>query len=172
MRPESGFINPSASLSRVLLPEPATPKRAFVSPCANRNETPSSTRLSSNARETSSNRIASADGCRVLAARVSSGNVGAGMDMDKDTSKDQRSAIAQQSDQQLGNKEVDHQNQHRRDHHRLSRGATHALSTPARGHPEITADGRYHEPEEHRLDQPRIHVPPHQRLPGGGPVLP
>ena len=45
MRPESGFINPSASFRMVLLPEPATPKSALVSPCGSRNEMSSSTCL-------------------------------------------------------------------------------------------------------------------------------
>ena len=46
----------------VLLPEPATPNSALVSPNGSWNETPRSTSLSSNARCTSSKTIAEPDG--------------------------------------------------------------------------------------------------------------
>ena len=77
MRPESGFINPSASLRIVLLPEPATPKMALVSPCGRRKEMSSSTTLSSNARVTFSKRMASLPCCFAAGAGMSSGSVGA-----------------------------------------------------------------------------------------------
>src|ERR1043165_1043901 len=62
MRPASGGSNPSVSFRIVLLPAPATPNNAFVSPNGSWNETPHNTSVSSNERCTSS-KITAALGC-------------------------------------------------------------------------------------------------------------
>ncbi len=63
----------------VLLPDPATPNNALVSPNGRRNETPRSTRFSSNASSTFSNSMANADDSLVAEAAESRGKVGADM---------------------------------------------------------------------------------------------
>src|ERR1700745_330860 len=62
IRPESGGNRPSANFKIVLLPEPATPNRAFVSPKGNWNETPRRTWLSPKERCTSSKTTAAPEG--------------------------------------------------------------------------------------------------------------
>src|SRR5580693_6494694 len=79
IRPESGLSRPSASFRMVLLPDPATPNSALVSPSGRRNETPRSTLLSSNASSTFSNSMASAADSRLAEAAESRGKVGADM---------------------------------------------------------------------------------------------
>src|SRR6185312_10964254 len=96
MWPASGFIKPSASLRIVLFPEPATPKRALVSPCGRRKEMLSSTTLSSNARVTFSKRMASLPCCFAAGAGRSSGSVGADIVL----------SVPQQSDEQLRDEEI------------------------------------------------------------------
>src|SRR5215471_3863424 len=64
MWPRSGGIRPRASLSSVLLPEPAMPSRILVSPRGKENDTPSRTTLSSKAMATSSKTMGfCADSC-------------------------------------------------------------------------------------------------------------
>src|SRR5713226_6318538 len=79
MRPASGLSRPSASFRIVLLPDPAMPKIALVSPWASRKEMPFSTSLSSNCRTTSSNATASPAGSLLPAIVVPEGKVGVAM---------------------------------------------------------------------------------------------
>src|ERR1700722_7694860 len=98
IRPASGLSRPSASFSSVLLPDPATPNNALVSPNGRRNETPRSTLLSSNASSTFSNSMANADDSRVEEAAESSGRVGA----------DMRLFERQHIHQELSDKQIQH----------------------------------------------------------------
>src|SRR5580658_9093671 len=77
MRPESGGMSPRASLRIRLLPEPATPNSALVSPRARRKEIPRSTSLPPKESFTSSNTMANAEFSPVAGAAESSGKVGA-----------------------------------------------------------------------------------------------
>src|ERR1700732_1450863 len=79
MRPESGRISPSTSFRIRLLPDPATPNSALVSPRARRKETPRSTSFSAKARATSSKTTAGAESSCVVGTAESSGKVGADM---------------------------------------------------------------------------------------------
>src|SRR5207302_7907226 len=76
MCPLSGFTSPIAILRIVLLPDPATPKIALVSPRGSWKEIPSRTILSSNEMETSSNTMAAPDGCSAVAAGTWGGGGG------------------------------------------------------------------------------------------------
>ena len=76
MCPLSGFTSPIAILRIVLLPDPATPKIALVSPRGSWKEIPSRTILSSNEMETSSNTMAAPDGCSAVATGTWSGREG------------------------------------------------------------------------------------------------
>src|SRR5208337_4128535 len=165
MRPESGGNNPSASFRIVLLPAPATPNRALVSPNGSWNETPRRTSLSPNARCTSSNTIAEPDGRSVTAAPQSVGKVGADIGLPVVLFE------RQHGNQQLGDKEISDQDQHGRGHYRLRRRPAHALRSATRGHAVIAADGRNDETEQNRLEQPHDNILKHQRFPGIGPVL-
>jgi len=77
MRPESDLSSPRANLRRTLLPAPATPNSAFVSPKGSRKETPRNTSFSSKDRWTSSNTMANPECSCVVAKRVSRGKAGA-----------------------------------------------------------------------------------------------
>src|SRR6266567_2642304 len=136
--PESGANSPSASFRIVLLPDPATPKSAFVSPKGRWNDTPRRTSLSSNERRTSSNTIAEPDGLSVTAATRSMGRVG--VDMRFLVVLLAVLLIRQHRDQQLGDKEISNQNEHGRGHHRLRRRPAHALRAAARRHAVVTAN--------------------------------
>src|ERR1700722_17305531 len=98
IRPESGLISPIASFRMVLLPAPATPNNALVSPNGRRNETPRSTLFSSNASSTFSNSMANAEDSRVAEAAESSGRVCA----------DMRLLERQHVHQELSDKQIQH----------------------------------------------------------------
>src|SRR5882724_6757961 len=159
MRPESGRKRPSASFRIVLLPAPATPKRAFVSPKGSWKETPRRTALSSKERCTSSNTMAETEDRSAQSGMSGSGGV------------DMRSLVRQDRNQKLGHKEVRHQNKHRSGHHRLCCGAAHALRAAACSHAVVAADGRNDEAEQSRLQQAHEYVLQHQHFPGVAPVL-
>src|SRR5450631_4017961 len=137
MRPESGASSPSASFRIVLLPDPATPNRALVSPKGRWNDTPRRTSFSSNDRCTSSNTMAEPDGRSLTAFARSMGKVGV----------DIRLLVREQRDQQLRDKEVGDQDKHGSGHHRLRRGPANALRAAARGHAVVTTDRRDDEAE-------------------------
>src|ERR1700690_393752 len=80
MRPESGRMRPSANFKIRLLPEPATPKIAFVSPRGSWKETPRNTSLSAKESATSSKRMTGEELFLVGEAAESSGKVGADME--------------------------------------------------------------------------------------------
>src|SRR5581483_3012885 len=163
MRPESGFMSPRASFRIVLLPEPATPKMALVSPRYSWNEMPSSTCLSSNAMDTSSNWIVMADcgpavltGCSETAGGLT---ICAG------------GSLAEYCHRKPGHKKVHSDDQDRRGHDRLGGGATDSLGAAARRDPVVTADGCDDKAEQDRLGQAHEDVLENQDLPGGAPVL-
>src|SRR3977135_1505841 len=81
-------------------------------------------------------------------------------------------SVSQQSNEKLGDKEIDNQNQYRRDDDSLRGGASYALRATARRHTEVAADGGDNKSEKNGFDEPSGHVAPDQRLPGRGPVLP
>src|SRR5882724_11064607 len=98
IRPESGFISPSANFNAVLLPDPATPNRALVSPRGRWKETPFRTTFFSNAMETLSNTTASADESLCWVEGCSIGSVG----------EDITLPVAKHGKNRLGDKKVDH----------------------------------------------------------------
>src|SRR6266852_3084034 len=161
MCPLSGLMSPSVSFRTVLLPAPAIPKSALVSPRARRNETPSSTTLPSNAMETSSKTTTYREESCTARAGFSAGNVCESM----------ASAIGQEHHEQPGNKEVHHQNENRSGNHGLSRGPANALSSAASREPVIAAHRRDNEAEQHRLHQSHEDVLENQGLPGIAPIL-
>src|SRR6266700_874040 len=148
IRPESGSSSPSASFRIVLLPDPATPNRALVSPTESWKDTARRTALSSKDRCTSSNTMAGSDRRSMTSAVWSRGRVGA----------DIRLPVRQNGDQQLGNKEVGDQDQHGRGYHRLRRCPAHALRAAACGHAVIATDGCDNETKHYRLEQSHENV--------------
>src|ERR1700683_3539973 len=103
MRPASGRINPSASFKIRLLPEPATPNTALVSPRFRRKEISRSTSFSAKETATSSNTMTGADCSAVVTAAESSGKVGV----------DMRLMEREHSHEESSHEKVEHQNQHR-----------------------------------------------------------
>src|SRR6266550_3149659 len=162
IRPPSGFISPKVSLRIVLLPEPATPNRALVSPRGRWKDTPFSTTFSSNAMETLSKITASAEESPCCTSRLSMGSVGADMGW---------LPVPKHRKDELGDEEIDNQNQYRGSDDRLRGRAAHALRTAARRHAVVAADGSDDESEQNRLDQAHEYIPENQRLPGVTPVL-
>src|SRR5882762_7478893 len=100
MRPASGLIKPKTSFRMELFPDPATPKRALVSPRAREKETSLSTGLSSNARTTSSKTTTGPEDPMSSWAGISLGSVGT-------------LAIDQHYAQDTSQEEINHYNQHR-----------------------------------------------------------
>src|ERR1700683_2036375 len=162
MRPESGRISPSTSFRIKLLPEPATPNSALVSPRFRWKETPRSTSFSANESTTSSNTMTGAAFSGFVTAMRSSGEVGADME----------SVESEHGHQESRHDQVERQDQHGSSDHGLGGGAAHALRAPARVHPVKAAYRRDDEAEEKRLGQPHEHILKYQRFPGVGPVLP
>src|SRR5579864_3715117 len=164
MRPESGSSRPNASLRIVLLPDPATPNRALVSPRGRWNETPRKTALSSKERCTSSKTMAEADG-RSTRASKAAGMVGVDIQLPAHLME------RQHRDQQLGDKEIGDQNKYGGGHYRLRRRATDSLGTTTRGDSVIAPHRRDDEAEHNRLEQSHEHILQHEYLPGVAPVL-
>src|ERR1700722_19049477 len=107
MRPESGRISPIASFKIRLFPEPATPKRALVSPLARRKETPRRTSFSPKPSATSSNTTAGEVSSVVITAAESSGKVGA----------DMRLPVGKYGHQQTRDEKIEKKNYHEKGHH-------------------------------------------------------
>src|SRR6266700_7780600 len=120
MRPASGLISPRASFRIVLLPEPATPKMALVSPWRSWNEMPSSTCRSSKAMETSWNSTAIGASGWDLLVRCSA--IAGGLAI---------ALMAKQRHREPGDKEIYHDDEDRRRDHCLGGGAAYALSPTA-----------------------------------------
>src|SRR5580658_6173264 len=158
MVPESGRISPLASLSRTLLPLPAGPNKMRVSPGKTLNEIFSRTFLPSNPMETSSKTRTGCDGSSWTAEVVGWGAVTI-------------SSAAEDSDHELADDQVNRDDEHRRNHHRLRRGSAHTLGAAARGHPVIAADAGDDETENNRLDQALNDIGIAQCLVGGVEIL-
>src|ERR1700759_3671289 len=121
MVPESGFINPFASLSNTLLPLPAGPSRILVSPGETVSEMFSSTCLPSKPIETSSKTTTGCEGSSCVDAGAVWGAV---------TIRSESENV----DHELADQKVDENDEHGRDYHRLGGGAADALRTAAGGH--------------------------------------
>ena len=94
-------MSPSDNFRIRLLPEPATPKIALVSPRGSRKETPRSTSLSAKDSTTSSKTMTGAELSLVGEVAESSGKVGA----------DMRSAIRKRGHQEASDNQVHCQDQ-------------------------------------------------------------
>src|ERR1700733_11275333 len=158
MVPESGYISPSTSLSRTLLPLPAGPSRIRVSPGDTVSEISSRTFLPSNPIETSSKTTTGCDGSCSLFAAVCWGAVTISLE-------------AEDTDHEPAYHEVDEDNEHRRDHHRLGSGAANALGTAACVHTVEAADTGNDEAKNDGFHQSLKNVGIAQRLVGGMKVL-
>src|SRR5579871_3729165 len=160
MRPRSGFRSPRASFRIVLLPEPATPNKALVSPRGKRKEMPSSTTCSSKAMATSSKTMTSWEGSSRATSRIAAGSVGVAMRL-----------RSQHSHQEAGHEHVDRDDQDHGCHHGFGGGAAHALGPALGGESVIAAHSRHDKSEDDRLRQPHEYIGEHQRLPGVAPVF-
>src|SRR5580704_8558718 len=137
MRPESGRISPITSFSIRLLPDPATPNSALVSPRASRKETPRSTSFSAKESATSSNTMTDVESSFVVSAAESSGKVGADMGL----------VEGENNHQEASEEQVKGQDQHGSRDHGLRGGAAHTLGSAARVHSVEAAHGRNDEAE-------------------------
>src|ERR1700693_259167 len=151
MRPESGLMSPSASFRMRLLPDPATPNTAFVSPRGRWKETPRRTSLSSKAIATSSKIMAGAASSFVLATEKSSGKVGV----------DMGSAIGKRGHQEASDDQVHGEDKNGSRNHRLRSRAAHPLGSSARVHAIKAAYGGDDKAENNGLDQSHEHVLKH-----------
>src|SRR5271163_2807833 len=158
MVPESGRISPLASLSSTLLPLPAGPNKMRVSPGETLNEIFSRTGFPSNPIETSSKTRTGCAGSSWTAEAVGWGAVTI-------------SSAAEDTDHELADDQVNHDDEHRRNHHRLCRGSAHPLGAAARGHSVIAADAGDDEAENNRLDQALNDIGIAQRLVGSVEIL-
>src|SRR5579862_2036445 len=161
IRPESGLNKPSASLRIVLLPAPATPNSALVSPTASLNDTPRKTSFSPKLNQTSSNSMEKPEPSWTAVARESIGMVGTDMPL----------LIRQDAHQELRGKEIDDNDHHRCRDHGLRGRAADALGSSPRRHSVKTTHRRNDEAEKHRLDQAHKNILKHQRLPRVIPIL-
>src|ERR1700733_14110050 len=116
--PESGFIKPFANLSRTLLPLPAGPSRMRVSPGETVSEIFSRTGLPSNPMDTSSK-------IRTGCAGSPSATVAAGW------AAVTIGLAAEDTDHELADHQVDRNDEHRRNHHRLGGRSAYTLGTAA-----------------------------------------
>src|SRR5262249_40230649 len=139
MCPESGRISPKQSLRMVLLPEPAIPSTALVSPFFRSKETPSSTGRPSKPNTTSS---------KMMGLSTVSGGWKCSEAMGSST----------KLQHELREDDIHGQNEDGCHHDGLGGGASHALSAAARAHAVVTPDRGDDETEEKRLDQTRHHV--------------
>src|SRR5579862_1135268 len=162
MRPESGLMSPSASFRIRLLPEPATPNIAFVSPRGRWKEIPRNTSLLPKASDTSSNTMAGAELSFAVIASESRGRTGV----------DMRLLIRKRSHQEASDDQVHREDQNRGRYHRLRSGLAYALRSAARIHSVEAAYGGDDETENYWLDQSHKYILKHKGLPGVVPVLP
>src|SRR5216683_7258577 len=140
MVPESGFINPFASLSNTLLPLPAGPRRIRVSPGDTVSEIFSRTCLPSKPIETSSKTTTGCDGSSCVAGGVVWGAV---------TIRSE----AEDVNHELADQKVDEDDEHGRDNHSLGGGAADALRTAAGGHAIEAPDAGNNEAKHHGFYQ-------------------
>src|SRR5215469_13783894 len=132
VRPESGLRRPRASFRIVLLPEPATPNTALVSPIGTLKDTPRSTSFCPKLIQTSSKTMANPEFCRSSAGGESRDRGGVAMG----------SLIGKHVHEELSGEKIHHDDQHRGSHHSL-RGCTADTLCPAPGrHAVKTSDGR------------------------------
>src|SRR3984885_7761337 len=142
MRPESGLMRPRASFRMRLLPDPATPNTAFVSPRGRWKETPRRTSLSSKAMATSSKIMAGAGSSSVFATEESGGRGGV----------DMGSVIGKRGHQEPGDDQVHGEDKNGSRYHRLRSRAAHTLGSSARVHTIKAAYGGDDEAENNGLD--------------------
>src|ERR1700722_1316010 len=114
-RPESGRISPMARFRIRLLPEPATPNKALVSPRARAKEIPRSTLFSPKASATFSKTMTGAELSSVSRAAESSGKVGADISL----------VVREYSHQEAGKEKISSQDEDGCRNHRLRGGAAH-----------------------------------------------
>src|SRR5579872_3092521 len=157
--PPSGRSRPKASLRIVLLPEPATPNRALVSPRESENEIPSSTALSLKARKTLSNATTSRPDSAGTSEGLAMERVGIGL------------VRPQNQVKQASQKEIDDENQHRGDDYCLGSSLANALRSTLCRHSVVAAHGGNQEAIKDRLHQTGENVVILQNLPGSRPVL-
>src|SRR5271156_1017802 len=139
MVPESGRINPFASLSRTLLPLPAGPSRIRVSPGETVSEMFSRTFLPSNPIDTSS--------------KTSTGWAGSSwVAVDLGWEAVTISSAAEDANHELADHQVNHDDQHRRNHHGLGGGSANTLGAATGGHPVVAADAGDDEAEDDGFD--------------------
>src|SRR5450755_4361179 len=151
MVPESGRINPFASLSSTLLPLPAGPSRILVSPGDTDSEIFSSTGLPSKPSETSSKTTTGCEGSSCVAGGAVWGAV---------TIRSE----AEDVDHELADQKVDEDDEHGRDNHRLGSGAANSLRTAACGHSIEAPDAGNDEAKHDRLYQALKDIGKTQRL--------
>src|SRR5690349_10636719 len=132
MLPRSGRSRPMVSFRMVLLPEPATPSRALVSPRSSEKEMPSRTGLPSKLMATPSKTMTGWGCASVRQANDSAGRAGASISLEK-------------VQQQLRCEVVYRQDQDGCGHYGLSGGAAHPLGTAARGQAVIAAYSSHQE---------------------------
>src|SRR5215471_14588316 len=157
MRPASGRISPRHSLRMVLLPEPATPSTALVSPRFSSKETPSSTLRPSKPSTTSSKIIV----LWTVSAGSSENGCGWNVAMGYSTKLQHK----------LREDDVHGQNENGRHHNRLGGRTTDSLGTAARAHTVVAPDCGNDKTEEERFNQTCQHVVIRQLLVRGVPVL-
>src|SRR5690348_9228108 len=158
MLPRLGRSRPIVSFRMVLLPEPATPSSALVSPRSSEKEMPSRTGLPSKLMATSSNTMTGWGCPSVRQADDSAGRTGAGISLE-------------QVEKQLRCEVVYRQDQDGCGHHGLGSGAPHPLGTAARGQAVVAAYSSHQEAEQQRLNEPNNDVAEFQALVGVAPVL-
>src|SRR3984957_12045028 len=138
--PESGRINPFASLSNTLLPLPAGPRRILVSPGDTVSEIFSSTCLPSKPMETSSKTTTGCEGSSCVAW---------GAVWDAVTIRSE----AEDVDHELAYQKVYEDDEHGRNNHRLGGRAADTLCAAASGHAIKAADSGNDEAKHDRLYQ-------------------
>src|ERR1700674_3291534 len=160
MLPLSGFSKPIASLRIVLLPDPATPKIALVSPRSRRKDMSLRTTFSSKASETFSNtRIG--DGAPSGTLEGCSVSVGL----------PDISTVTKNCQQQFGDKCIHHDDGDGSGYDRLRGRSSYPLSASASRHTVVATHGCYDEPKKYWFDQPGKDIPEGENLPRRTPVL-
>src|ERR1700722_6146840 len=156
--PESGRINPFASLSKTLFPLPAGPSRMRVSPGETVSEIFLRTGLPSNPMDTSSKTTTGCAGSPSATVAAGWAAVTIGL-------------AAEHTDHELADHQVDRNDKDRRNHHRLRGGSAHTLGTPACVHTVEASDAGDDEAEDDWFDQALNNVGIAQRLVGRVEIL-
>src|SRR5574337_1382367 len=140
-RPDSGFSSPRISFSNSDFPEPVTPSRISVSPAPTRNDTSASTCFSSKESETPRSSMLGVEGITLFGSVVGfrlCGLVAASL-CGSHTAPAERSRAWQggrsskesDADEELGEEEIQHQDQHGGHNHCLGRGASYTFRPAA-----------------------------------------